>query len=30
MVGELGKDAKWQEEQILSFDQLADNYLLQP
>jgi glycerol-3-phosphate dehydrogenase len=30
MAGELGKDAKWREEQILSFNTLARNYLLQP
>jgi glycerol-3-phosphate dehydrogenase len=30
MAGELGKDAEWREEQILSFNTLARNYLLQP
>jgi glycerol-3-phosphate dehydrogenase len=30
MASELGKDAKWREEQILSFHTLARNYLLQP
>ncbi len=30
MAGEFGKDAKWREEQILSFHTLARNYLLQP
>jgi glycerol-3-phosphate dehydrogenase len=30
MAVELGKDAKWQEEQIQSFNTLASNYLLQP
>jgi glycerol-3-phosphate dehydrogenase len=29
MADELGKDTKWQEEQILSFNTLASNYLLQ-
>ena len=30
MAGELVKDAEWQEQQILSFNTLADNYILQP
>ncbi|WP_426669979.1 glycerol-3-phosphate dehydrogenase/oxidase [Mucilaginibacter sp. McL0603] len=30
IAAELVKDAEWQEEQILSFNTLADNYLLQP
>jgi glycerol-3-phosphate dehydrogenase len=30
MAVELGKDAKWQQEQIQSFNTLASNYLLQP